>query len=288
MTTFIQLAAGALSVAFVSGHTGPIALTLLLALTAFTLNISVFHLGRPAYAWRALTGWRRSWLSREVLLFGLFFSSLAALTLLAWTTALHPLPYIQLLSGTFAVLSTVLGLAGIVASAYIYLVPARPAWNLVHTPVDFLLSAALLGTTATPLLLDLAANLRSMILHLAPGVPLLRTLVLPSFNQHFPLWPAALATALWIANHVTRLIRLNRSSFHEHRATASLLNSADLRGTLLVSFAFVLLALGLTLGGSVTLAPLAALAAVIAARYLFFVSVVPLNMALTFVRSVHA
>jgi hypothetical protein len=37
-----------------------------------------------------------------------------------------------------------------------------------------------------------------------------------------------------------------------------------------------------------TLALPAVLAGVISARYIFFVSVVPLNMALTFVRSVHA
>jgi formate dehydrogenase iron-sulfur subunit len=44
----------------------------------------------------------------------------------------------------------------------------------------------------------------------------------------------------------------------------------------------------LSLAGMPTLALPAALAGVISARYLFFVSVVPLNMALTFFRSVHA
>lgn len=288
MTTFIQLAAGALTAALLSRHTGPIALTLLLALTAVTLNISVFHLGRPAYAWRALKAWRRSWLSREVLLFGLFFSSLAALTLLAWVIALHPFPQAHALFVTVAVLTPTFGIAGILASAYIYLVPARPSWDTLHTPIDFLLSAALLGTTALPLLLHLTANLRVVLLLTTAHLPLLHTLVLPAFSEHFPVLPAALSTVLWIINHIARLLRLHHSPLYEQRATASLLNSTDLRGTFLVSFAFVLLALGLTLAGSTTLAPLAAMAAVIAARYLFFVSVVPLNMALTFVRSVHA
>ncbi len=62
----------------------------------------------------------------------------------------------------------------------------------------------------------------------------------------------------------------------------------NLRGIFLVSFAFVGLAILLSLIGMPLLALPAALAGVISARYLFFVSVVPLNMALTFVRSVHA
>ncbi|MDT8342641.1 MAG: DmsC/YnfH family molybdoenzyme membrane anchor subunit, partial [Longimicrobiales bacterium] len=33
---------------------------------------STFHLGRPLRAWRAVLGWRTSWLSREVVLFNLF------------------------------------------------------------------------------------------------------------------------------------------------------------------------------------------------------------------------
>ncbi|UCC25639.1 MAG: dimethyl sulfoxide reductase anchor subunit [Gemmatimonadales bacterium] len=45
-----------------------------LAVTASTL-----HLGRPERAWRAMLGWRTSWLSREILLFGAFAASGTAL-----------------------------------------------------------------------------------------------------------------------------------------------------------------------------------------------------------------
>ena len=44
------------------------------------------HLGMPAYAWRALKMWRRSWISREVLLYSLFFGGLVALTGLSMLT----------------------------------------------------------------------------------------------------------------------------------------------------------------------------------------------------------
>ena len=279
MTSLIQLSAGALLVAVLSRNAGPIALTLLLGLTAFTLNISVFHLGRPAYAWRALKMWRRSWLSREVLLFGLFFCALAILTAAAWLMAWHLLPIPVVVVPLLQIVAPTLGIAGILASAYIYLVPARPAWNMLHTPIDFLLSSVMLGSAAAPLLLRSTSALHRL--------PQLHSLTLSS-HPSFPLWPLILSCGLWMINHVVRVIRLNLSALYERRASSSLLNTDELRGTFLVSFALVGLALLLTLTGYPLLALPAALGGVISARYLFFVSVVPLNMALTFVRSVHA
>ena len=80
MTTLMQAVTGSLIVALFFHAAQPLLLAALLAITAVALNISVFHLGRPAYAWRALKMWRRSWLSREVLLFGLFFAALTGFT----------------------------------------------------------------------------------------------------------------------------------------------------------------------------------------------------------------
>jgi uncharacterized membrane protein YqjE len=88
-------------------------------------------------------------------------------------------------------------------------------------------------------------------------------------------------------NHIVRAIRLHHSCLYEQRAAASLLNTHSLRGTFLVGFAFVGLSILVTLAGQSTYALPAALAGIVTARYLFFVSVVPLNMALTFVRQVH-
>jgi formate dehydrogenase iron-sulfur subunit len=285
MTSLIQLSAGTLVAALVSHHDGPIALTLILALTAFTLNISVLHLGRPAYAWRALKMWRRSWLSREVLLFGLFFASLAALVAASWIDALHLLAIPSTFLLLLKILAPSFGIAGILASAYIYLVPARPAWNTPHTPIDFLLSSAVLGSAAAPLLiLAVAAAFHSI-----QAVPFLRPITLSSAaTTQFPLWPLQFFAALWMLNHILRTIRLHHAAVYERRASASLLNTQSLRGIFLVSFAFIGLAVLLSLADMPFLALPAALAGVLSARYLFFVSVVPLNMALTFVRSVHA
>ncbi len=48
MTSLIQLSVGVLGCTVLSRHANPIVLTLIFALTVFTLNISVLHLGRPA------------------------------------------------------------------------------------------------------------------------------------------------------------------------------------------------------------------------------------------------
>ena len=108
---------------------------------ACRLGASTLHLGRPIYAWRALKMWRRSWLSREVLLFSLFaggggYASAAVPGRLA---AAWPLFW---------------GSRGVTASAFIYLVPARPAWNRRYTLADFYLTGLLLG----PLFLGLIGN----------------------------------------------------------------------------------------------------------------------------------
>jgi formate dehydrogenase iron-sulfur subunit len=280
MTSLIQLSVGVFVMAVITGHADPMLLTLVLALTVFTLNISVFHLGRPAYAWRALKMWRRSWLSREVLLFSLFFLSLTTLTAISWLRATHLLTITNVLFVFGQALTSIIGIAGILASARIYLVPARPAWNMRHTPIDFLLSSAVLGVTALPSL----SRVTSAISHL----PWLTHALASGSMPHLPRLVPIGVVVLWMLNHIFRTVVLYHSSLYERRASASLLNTEGLRGTFLVSFAFLGLALFFVLTGQSLLAVLAAFSAVVAARYLFFVSVVPLNMALTYIRQAHA
>jgi DMSO reductase iron-sulfur subunit len=278
MTSLIQLSAGSIITALCLHRTGPVELTMILALTVLTLSISVLHLGRPAYAWRALKMWRRSWLSREVLLFTLFFAVLASLTIATWVSAMHMLPFAELVLPPLKLLVAILGAAGILASARIYLVPARPAWNSVHTPLDFLLSSAVLGYAAMPLLLYISAVLCNR--------PLLRAFSIEQ-GPSSSLLTMVVCSVLWMINHIVRAIRFHRSATYEHRASVSLINTDSLRGTFLVAFAFVGLSILIFAAGQPLFVLPAALAGVLSARYIFFVSVVPLNMALTFVRSVH-
>src|SRR5262249_2350547 len=150
-------------------------------------------------AWRALKMWRRSWLSREVLLFGLFFVALFGVTLAFWLRDLHWQAFPAAVTNSSAYLAALIGITGILASAFIYLVPARPAWNMAHTPLDFLLSAAVLGSTFAPILIRIVSP--------------------PRLTTNFPTWPAACAAVLWFVNQGIRLLRLHSAELFEKRAT---------------------------------------------------------------------
>src|SRR5262245_54818328 len=69
-----------------------------LAAGLLALGASVFHLGRPKYAFRAVIGLKTSWLSREILAFGAFAGAAALYAAFVWrgplAAALHlpPLP----------------------------------------------------------------------------------------------------------------------------------------------------------------------------------------------------
>ncbi len=271
MTTAMQASLGAWTMALVTHALTPIVSTLLLALTFAAMNIAVLHLGRPAYAWRALKMWRRSWLSREVLLFGLFFAAMFTAVACAWAATLG-VAHAAMLIPIAGWLAAGLGLAGTLASACIYLVPARPSWNMPETPVDFLLSAALMGV-------PLATVLASVAHAITRG---------DGSAPHTYAAAAGVATALWIANQLCRVTRLSGSAIFESRATSKLLRTPLFSRLLVASLAAAALsALLLALGNSAA-AAFAAVFAVAAQRYLFFVSVVPRNMGLTFLRTRHA
>jgi hypothetical protein len=98
-------------------------------------------------------------------------------------------------------------------------------------------------------------------------------------------WPVILSAALWLGNQVIRIVRLNHSHLFEGRACAALLNTDRLRGMVALSLGLAFASAVFAIGGDAMLSFAAATGAVLTARYLFFVSVVPLNMALTFVRA---
>jgi DMSO reductase anchor subunit len=64
-------------------------------------------------AWKALRNLRRSWLSREVLLFGVF----------------APVAVAAVAAPALAPVAAAVGTAGVVASARLYIVPGRPSWD---------------------------------------------------------------------------------------------------------------------------------------------------------------
>jgi hypothetical protein len=122
----------------------------------------------------------------------------------------------------------------------------------MHTPIDFMLSAALLGSSVSA-----------------------------CFGEAHVL-AAVLVAIAWAANHAVRLYRLRTSDGFEERASYSLQTSDQLLPyTLLALFALVSGVIALATGYPIT-AVIMTWSATLLARYLFFVSVVPLKMALTF------
>jgi formate dehydrogenase iron-sulfur subunit len=130
----------------------------LLALAASTL-----HLGRPLYAFRAVVGLRTSWLSREIVTFGLFaaFASLYA-GVVWWRGGVEA-------AGPDAALEVIVvltGLAGVFCSIMIYARTRRAFWAGTPTTLRFLLSTLLLGSVASLC----AAGASAAATKTAPGV----------------------------------------------------------------------------------------------------------------------
>lgn len=134
MLVLTQASAGALAVDLVTGHRPATAATAL-AIAFVGLAISIFHLGRPERAWRALAGIRRSWLSREVGTLGLF-AVLAAAAVISGST---------LLQGAAAVA----GLAGVACSGMLYVVTRRPSWRAAVTGPRFALGTVVGGAAVS-------------------------------------------------------------------------------------------------------------------------------------------
>jgi formate dehydrogenase iron-sulfur subunit len=114
------------------------------------LSLSVLHLGQPRRAWRVFLGLRKSWLSREAVVFGTWFP-------LATTYAAVRLGWIPLapdpLRSTLAIGTAALGLAGLFCSVMIYVDTRREFWRFASTAPRFFGSALVLGLAsvlATP------------------------------------------------------------------------------------------------------------------------------------------
>lgn len=96
------------------------------------LAASTSHLGRPLGAWRAFLGLKRSWLSREILSFGIF-SLAAAIYTSGDFLEIIPEPVVTL-SG---VLTFTLGMVGVFTSVMIYHDTRRAYWKFPISTLKF-------------------------------------------------------------------------------------------------------------------------------------------------------
>ena len=199
---------------------------------ATALAASIGHLGRPAHAWKALRNLRRSWLSREVALLGAYAVAAAVAVVAPRATPV----------------AAFLGVAGLYASARLYIVPGRPSWNSPLTVLHFLLTAA----TAA------------------------------SFVAQQPAMAAACATTQLVVL-LANLVRLRQSSRIEWTGTVRL--TLDWFRPLLTA-RVVTAIVGAVLAARGVLGPAALVVGggELVGRYLFYVTVVPLNVPGSFFR----
>jgi formate dehydrogenase iron-sulfur subunit len=251
MTVLTQMAAGTFAAVWLSilvdGVTVAARMAAAVALVALALGLagSTLHLGRPIHAYRAMKMWRRSWLSREVVLFGVFAKAAAAFTAVLWLSW----------PGASAVgaAAALFGLAGVAASAFIYQVPSRPLWHSWRTFAQFFATGVVAGS-----LLAVASGL--------PGGAYWRALAVTASTAHLVFLLAAFRA-------------LATSSSLELRGAHRLL-TGDLRAVAIGRV--VLLILG---GMLLPVVPGAAVAGLVLAtagefvgRYLFFVTALPMHM----------
>ena len=253
MTVLTQISIGGLATAWLLSLLGgsqvletAAVVTLLLGLASF--GASPLHLGRPALAPLAIRNVRKSWLSREIVslsLFGAAAATYAGMLLLA-------LPWAALVGG----MASAIGLFAMYSTSRIYLVPGRPAWNRPHTIADFFLTGATLG-------------------------PLLLAALGARFEQAL-LTAAAVAAVAHLLVEVLRFLSFVRSEEHELRATARLLSGQLSRPFLLRLGLHVIGAVALPALGFAGLGLALSTSGALVGRYLFFVSVVPKNIAMPF------
>lgn len=224
---------------------------------AVALGASLFHLGRPTRALKALRNLRTSWLSREVALFSAFAAM--AFAYASWPAT----PLLGLAAAA-------VGAAGVYASARLYLVPARPVWNSRRTPAAFFATAVASGPLLTLLCLDRDS--------LAPGW----------VGVLIAMAAAGTVAQLGVQAHLLRTVR--RRPDRQHRGTAELtlgpfhtlfmLRVLAAAGGLALLASTAMTPLGGAAAGGRLATALAVLGAgELAGRYLFYVTVVPYRIA---------
>lgn len=138
MLVLTQLGAGGFALLpFITQAAQPGLATTSLIATLLGLAGSVLHLGQPRKAWRAFLGLRRSWLSREIIGFGLFVL-LAAATTTAVCLRSTAAPAL-LLTTAFT------GILGVFCSGMTYHVTQRECWRGELSIGRFFGTTALLG-----------------------------------------------------------------------------------------------------------------------------------------------
>ena len=137
-------------------HVLPIHALSALAFGVLSLAAATLHLGRPLLAYRAVLGLRHSWLSREIVAFGVFATLAAVYAAVLWF-----FPHLDVTGWPLVLGGSVVaaGLAGVFCSMMIYVFTQRPFWSGSRTFVKFSLTTVWLGLSTVLAVSLMAAGL---------------------------------------------------------------------------------------------------------------------------------
>jgi DMSO reductase anchor subunit len=119
-----------------------------LVLGVIGAQTAVLHLGRPFGAWRAWLGLRTSWLSREIVVFGLYCGLLGA------AVGLKLISNWDVIADILATCALLAGVCGVFSSAMIYAVTERPSWNLFRSGGKFYFTTFIFAASAAAIVVS--------------------------------------------------------------------------------------------------------------------------------------
>jgi len=161
-----------------------------MVLLALGLVASFFHLGHPERAWRAVTRWRTSWLSREVIALPLFGAAVFFWTIAIWQQSQ--------LAPTIGAVALVLAFVLYVCTGMIYVaVKILREWSHPLTVANFIVIGLASGSILATLLAQwlapaVAAPLRALAMWLLALAAIMRGYTMWR-NAHLPPWQPARA-----------------------------------------------------------------------------------------------
>lgn len=107
------------------------------------LLVSLFHLGNPLNAPKAVTNIATSWLSREILA-GVIFAVIGLIFVILQWFKIGP----AVLRNVIAWIAAIVGVVLVYFQSRIYMLPTQPSWNTFETPISFYATTLLLGVLA--------------------------------------------------------------------------------------------------------------------------------------------
>ena len=167
-------------------------LTIILALIG-----AHFHLSKPFQSFLAVSNFRTSWLSREIVFTMSFLLTTGCLLFFQWFVPGRA--RLRTVLGWTAILC---GLSVIYCMSRIYLLPTQASWNTPITVVSFIITMVFLGSTALPAILLVDSTFLMVWKHEQPDRRL-------GIVRQVVIWSTGAVVVAWIAVAALNIYQIN-------------------------------------------------------------------------------